>query len=252
MTRTIAVVSQKGGVGKTSLVQNLGAELAQNGRKVLLVDFDPQSNLTIGWGLDPGDGRATIYNALSEPGETAGCIVNLRQNLDLIPANLDLAGAELAFVSDFINRNNKLKKALDTLSGYDILLIDGPPSLGFFTINALMAASEILLPLQVQAYAYKALDQLLEIVDEVREIHSELILSGIVLTMYDVRNALTTTVEEMTRERFGDLVHQTVIPVNVRIAEAPLSGVSIGEYEANSKGAQAYRSLAQEVLSGKA
>jgi chromosome partitioning protein len=250
MTRIIAVVSQKGGVGKTSLVQNLGAELAQLGTKVLLVDFDPQSNLSIGWGIDPGDERPTIYHALNEPTRTAETIINLRPQLDLIPANLDLAGAELAFIQDFINRNNKLKKALDTLSGYDLILIDGPPSLGFFTVNALFAANEILLPLQTQVYAYKALDQLFEIVNDIREVHQTLAFTGIVLTMYDSRNSLTTTVEEMARQRFGELVYQTVVPVNVRIAEAPLDGQPIGEYEPDSKGAEAYRALAREVLHG--
>lgn len=249
MTRTIAVVSQKGGVGKTSLVQNLGAELALMGQRTLLVDFDPQSNLTIGWGLDPGEERLTIYNAMVDPEQTPNCVVNLRPDLDLIPANLDLAGAELAFIQDFINRNNKLKKALSPLDSYDLILIDGPPSLGFFTINAMIASSEILLPLQVQAYAYKALDQLLSIMQEIREIHPKLTLGGIVLTMYDSRNALTGTIEDMVRQRFDDMVFNAVIPVNVRIAEAPLDGISIGEYEPNSKGAEAYRTLAEEVIS---
>ncbi len=247
ITRSIAVVSQKGGVGKTSLVQNLGAELVNAGKRVLLIDFDPQSNLTIGWGLDPNTERPTIYQAMLKPLHAVSYVVGLRENLDIIPANLDLAGAELAFINA-IDRNNKLRKVLQHLPGYDFILIDGPPSLGFFTVNALAATSEVLIPLQVQAYAYKALDQLLAIIEQVQEVNPELVLSGFVLTMYDRRNALTATVEELARRRFGKKVFQTVIPVNVRIAEAPLDGTSVGDYDAKSKGAIAYVQLAQEVL----
>ncbi len=247
MTRTIAIVSQKGGVGKTSLTQNVGAELATLGKRVLLIDFDPQSNLTIGWGLDPNGDRSTIYQAMINPPGASGCVLNLRPNLNLIPANLDLAGAELAFINA-IDRNNKLRKVLQHLSGYDFILIDGPPSLGFFTVNALAAVNEVLIPLQVQAYAYKAIDQLLAIIGQVREVNPELRLLGLALTMHDRRNALTGTVEDLARRRFGELIFRTVVPVNVRIAEAPLDGTSVGEYESTSKGAQAYVQLAQEVL----
>lgn len=247
MTRSIAVVSQKGGVGKTSLVQNLGAELVNVGLRVLLIDFDPQSNLTIGWGLDPNADRPTIYQAMLKPLQATDCVVTLRPNLDLIPANLDLAGAELAFINA-IDRNHKLKKVLQHIPGYDFIIIDGPPSLGFFTVNALAAVSEVLIPLQVQAYAYKALDQLLAIIGQVQEVNSDLHLLGIVLTMYDKRNALTSTVEDLARQRFGSQIFKTAIPVNVRIAEAPLDGASVSEYEATSKGAQAYCQLAQEVM----
>jgi chromosome partitioning protein len=249
MTRIISIVSQKGGVGKTSLVQNLGAELARAGHEVLLVDFDPQSNLTTGWGLDPGADRPTIYDAMSSPDIAAECILSIRPHLDIIPANLDLAGAELAFINA-IDRNNRLSKTLAPVTGwYDFILIDGPPSLGFFTVNALAAATEILLPLQVHPYAYKAIDQLMGIVAQVREINPRLDFSGIVLTMYDQRNSLTRAIEDETRRRFGDLVHEAVIPINVRVAEATLDGISVGEYEAASSGAQAYQALAQEVIS---
>lgn len=248
MTRTFAVVSQKGGVGKTSLVQNLGAELARAGRRILLVDFDPQSNLTTGWGLDPGATPATVYDAMSEPPEADAAILPLRPQLDLIPANLDLAGAELAFINA-IDRNTRLRKALQPVaSDYDMVLIDGPPSLGFFTVNALAAASEIIIPLQVHPYAYKAVDQLLTIVQQVQEINPDLRLTGIALTMYDRRNSLTAAIEDATRQRFGSLVFETVIPINVRVAEATLDGVSVGEYEETSAGAQAYEALAKEVI----
>lgn len=248
MTRVVAICSQKGGVGKTSLTQNLGAELARLGQRVLVVDFDPQSNLTSGWGLDPNEERPTIYSAMLEPKQAQACIIQHRPNMDLIPANLDLSGAELQFLAA-VDRNTKLKKALAPIkAGYDFVLIDGPPSLGFFTVNALTAASEIILPLQAQVYAYKALDQLLDIVAQVQEINPGLRLSAIVLTMYDVRNSLTLSVDELARKRFGDLVLQTVIPINVRIAEAPASGISVREFEARSSGAEAYRNLAKEIV----
>lgn len=248
MTHVVAVASQKGGVGKTALTQNLGAELALAGQRVLLVDLDPQSNLTSGWGLDPDSDRPTIYTAMLQPERAPECVISLRPSLDLIPANLDLSGAELQFIAA-VDRNTKLKKALrPLLSRYDYVLIDGPPSLGFFTVNALVAADTVLVPLQAQVYAYKAIDQLLAIIEQVQEIHPDLKMGGIVLTMYDVRNSLTFSVEEIARQRFGDLVLETVVPINVRIAEAPLDGVSVGEYDAASKGAGAYRELAQEVL----
>lgn len=248
MTHVVAVASQKGGVGKTALTQNLGAELARSGQKVLVVDFDPQSNLTMGWGIDPDSDRPTIYTAMLEPNHVEACVIHHRPNLDIIPANLDLSGAELQFIAA-VDRNTKLKKALRAiLGGYDYVLIDGPPSLGFFTVNALVAADMVLVPLQCQVYAYKAIDQLLEIIAQVQEIHPDLEIGGIVLTMYDVRNSLTISVEEIARARFGDQVLQTTVPVNVRIAEAPLDGVSVGEYEPSSSGAEAYRALAKEVL----
>lgn len=248
MTEIYSVVSQKGGVGKSSLVQNLGAELALLGRRVLLVDFDPQSNLTTGWGLDPLALRYTIYDALGQPELSADTIVPLRPNLDLLPANLDLAGAELAYINA-IDRNNKLRKALQPVAAaYDLILIDGPPSLGFFTVNALVAATHFLVPLQVHPYAYKAIDQLLAIVEQVREINTRLDLLGIVLTMHDRRNSLTGVIEDAVRQRFADYVFETKIPINVRIPEATLDGVSVGEYEPMSSGAMAYRALAEEIV----
>jgi chromosome partitioning protein len=248
MTRVIAVASQKGGVGKTSLTQNLGAELVRAGRRVLLVDFDPQSNLTSGWGLDPGADRNTIYTAMLHPEQAQDCVIHKRPNLDLLPANLDLAGAELQFMGA-VDRNIKLQDALTPLlDAYEYVLIDGPPSLGFFTVNALVAADEVLIPLQCQVYAYKAIDQLLTIIEQVRKLHPPLTVTGIVLTMYDVRNSLTISVEENARKRFGDLVYKTAIPVNVRIAESPLTGTSIGDYDPLSRGAKAYQALAKEII----
>lgn len=249
MTKIIATVSQKGGVGKTSLVQNLGAELAKGGQRVLLVDFDPQSNLTIGWGLDPVEERPTIYQALLNPVQGESAIVRIRPRLDLLPASLDLAGADPQFAGE-IDRHLKLRKALAPVRDkYHYIIIDGPPSLGFFTSSAMVAATDILIPLQVHAYAYKALDQLLPIVEKVQELNTKLQIMGIVLTMYDRRNALTDSIERTARKRFEALVLKTTIPINIKIAEAPLDGVSVSEYAPNSAGAKAYQLLAQEVLS---
>ena len=248
MTRAVAICSQKGGVGKTSLTQNLGAELVAAGQRVLLVDFDPQSNLTTGWGIDPDEDRSTVYTAMLNPDDTASCIVNLRPQLDLIPANLDLAGAELEFLMG-VGRDTRLQRALAPVADrYDFILIDGPPSLGFFTINAMVAATELFIPLQAQVYAYKAVDQMLRIFEQVQQVNPALRLSAIILTMYDTRNSLTFSVEEIVRERFRELVLQTTIPVNVRIAEAPLDGVPVREYEPGSRGAEAYKAAAQEIL----
>ena len=248
MARIIAVVSQKGGVGKTSLVQNLGAELALTGMRVLVVDFDPQSNLTTGWGVDPGEVSPTIYDCLSDPKITETAVIEIRPNLDLIPANLDLAAAEMAYVNA-IDRNTRLRKALASMNdAYDVIMIDSPPSLGFFTVNALAGATDYMIPLQVHPYAYKAMEQLLEIVEQVREINGALQLMGIVLTMHDRRNSLTDAIESAARDRFKEAVFDSVIPINVRIPEATLDGISVGEYESSSSGAVAYHNLAQEVI----
>ena len=248
MTRIMAIVSQKGGVGKTSLAQNLGAELAAQGQLTLLVDLDPQSNLTTGWGVDPYQPRLTTYDAMTDPEQSVQTMLELRPNLYLMPANLDLAGAELAFINA-IDRNTKLRKALAPIAHhFDIILLDGPPSLGFFTVNALAAATEILIPLQVHPYAYKALDQLMGIVDQVGEINPSLRLSGIVMTMYDQRNSLTSAIEDAARQRFPDVVFDTVIHRNTKLGEAPSYGESIINYDVNSRGASNYLSLAKEVI----
>ncbi len=251
--KIFAVASQKGGVGKTSLVQNVGFELAKTGKRVLMIDFDPQSNLTFGFGLAPEELDKTIYTALLEPKKTASTIKNIRKNLDLIPASLDLAGAELAFAGAILDGYSKLRDVIRQIAGYDFVIIDCPPTLGFFTINALAAATDVLIPLQTHAYAYKAIDQLLPIIDQVRErANSKLRLAGIVLTMFDVRNNLSIVVADQARGRFNGLVFENVVPINVRVAEAPLDGKAVAEIDAESRGSRAYRAIAKEVLNGKA
>ncbi len=247
MTRTIAVVSHKGGTGKTSLAQNLGHEFSQAKQRTLLVDFDPQSTLTIGCGLDPGADRPTIYHAMTTPNETPNIVIRLPY-YDIMPSNLDLAYAEQEFAGHF-DRNDKLKDALAPVRDrYDVILIDSPPSLGFFAFNALMAATEAVIPLQVQPYAYRMLDSTLRLIELVRKGNPTLKLTSIVLTLYDRRVTLTKSVEDAARTDHGTLVAQSVIPTNISIAEATLEGTPVAVYDPTSTGAQSYRELAQELM----
>jgi len=244
MTEIIAVVSHKGGTGKTSLVQNLAYELS--GQRVLVVDLDPQSSLTVGCGLDPALDRQTLYHALHQPEATTDAIVQLAQ-FDLLPANLDLALAEHQFM-DQPDRNDKLKDVLAQVDiNYDYILIDSPPSLGFFAFNAPAAATQMIVPLQCEPYAYKTLDHTLQIIELIQQSNPLLELKAIVLTMVDRRLTLARSVEGMVRQRFGDIVPETIIPVNVAIAEATLDGVPVALYAPKSTGALAYRALAEEL-----
>jgi chromosome partitioning protein len=243
-----AIVSQKGGVGKTSLVQNVGAELAAAGRDTLLIDFDSQANLTQGWGLDPGEDRPTIYDALLNPARAAGAVISLRPRLDLIPANLDLAGAELQFAADF-DRNGKLKAAIKGIvHRYTHVLIDTPPTLSFLTSNALIAAQRVIIPLQCQFYALKALAPVFDIVQRAAQVNEGLQVYTIVPTMYDSRNSLSGPVVDAARAEYADLVSRTVIPVNVRIADAPIHGLPVREHDELSTGASAYQQLVEELF----
>lgn len=245
MTQIIAVVSHKGGTGKTSLAQNVGYELGRQ-KRVLLVDFDPQANLTLGSGVEPREARLTVFHALHNSAETPAVILTL-DGYDLLPADLDLALGEQQFAAHY-DRNNKLQDALHAVQdSYDYILIDSPPSLGFFAFNVLTAATDVLIPLQCQPYALRAVDSTLKLVDLIGKNNRALKVKGIVLTMYDRRVALTKSVERAAREKFGRLIPQTNIPVNVSIAEAGLAGQPVTQYAAASAGAKAYAALTMEL-----
>jgi len=252
MARIISVANQKGGVGKTTTCINLGAALAARGRRVLLVDTDPQSNLTIGLGLNPYDEQqATTYEVLLNPERGASfAIQQTAYGLDVIPATIEMAAAEMELAGR-IGRESLLREALQPcVSTYDYILLDPPPSLGLFTLNALVAANEVLIPLQVQIYALRGLAQLQQTITLVQKLNPALRIGGVVCTMVDRRNNLSTAVEQDIRGRFGDMVYQTVIPQNIRLAEAPGSGLPILQYDATSAGALAYTALAEEVDHG--
>ncbi|NJL06714.1 MAG: ParA family protein [Chloroflexaceae bacterium] len=253
MTRIIALANQKGGVGKTTTTLNLGAALAERGRRVLLVDLDPQSNLTMGLGINPNDQEQTTYDVLLNPMTSPSvAIVTITDTLALIPATLDMAAAELELAGQ-IGREFLLRDALShIIHRYEFILIDSPPSLGLFTLNALTAATEVLIPVQLEVYSLKGLAQLQRTIGLVQRINPQLEIGGILCTMVDRRKNLALTVEARIRELFGDLVYQHSIPDNVRLAEAPGAGQPILTYDSTSTGAQAYRALAEEVDYGQA
>ncbi len=246
--RIIAIINQKGGVGKTTTAINLGAYLAQAGKTVLLVDFDPQGNATSGLGVSKNEQKLTTYEVLLNPASLADAILQTGQEkLYLLPANANLAAAEVELVNE-PGREHKLHAAL-ALAQYDYVLVDCPPALGLLTINALAATDLVLIPVQAEYYAIEGLSQLLNIVQRVREsVNPELVLLGVVLTMYDKRTSLAEQVEAEMQKHFGDTLFNTVIPRNVRLAEAPSYGRSIAAHDRWSKGARAYKQLASEVI----
>jgi chromosome partitioning protein len=245
MARIIAVLNQKGGVGKTTTAINIGAYLAKQGKKVLLVDLDPQGNATSGLGVDKLQITQTTYSLLLESADFNNVRHTTSQkNLDILPTNADLSGAEVQ-LAGVPERELVLKRALhDIPEGYDLILIDCPPSLGLLTVNALTAATDVLIPVQTEYYAMEGLSQLIQTIQRVQEgLNQSLRILGVVMTMYDSRTSLSEIVRV-----FGDLVFKTVIPRNVRLAEAPSHGLSVMEYDKWSKGARAYKALAKEVL----
>lgn len=250
MARRISIVNQKGGVGKTTTSINLSAALAEQGQRVLLVDMDAQGNATSGLGTDTGSIENAVYHVLMGACSARDAIMpSAFTGLDILPATVDLAGATVDLVP-VEDREYQLRTALDAVNDdYDYILIDCPPSLGVLTINGIVASDEIIIPVQAEYYALEGLGQLLRTIDLIREhLHDELHILGAVMTMFDRRNKLSQAVFQDIYKHFPDTVFRTIIPRNVRLAEAPSFGKPITEYDGGSTGARAYDKLAREVM----
>jgi chromosome partitioning protein len=250
MKKILAITNQKGGVGKTTTSVNLAASLAATKQRVLLIDLDPQGNATMGSGVDKRTLQRTVYHVLLGEAEIRETRVSSTSGkYDVVPANRELAGAEIELV-DIEHRETRLKSALDSIEAeYDYVLIDCPPSLNLLTVNALCAAQAVLIPMQCEYYALEGLSDLVQTVKKVRtHLNPNLEIEGLLRTMYDPRNMLAQQVSAQLQQHFGDKVYRTVIPRNVRLAEAPSHGVPVLGLDKASKGAKAYLALAGEML----
>ncbi len=250
MAKVIAVANQKGGVGKTTTSINLGASLGAVQRRVLLIDLDPQGNATMGSGIDKHALTTSSYDVLMGEATLDEVVVAVEHGrYTLAPSNGDLTGAEVALLEE-LGRELRLKQALGpVLDTYDYVLIDCPPSLSMLTVNALVAADAVIIPMQCEYYALEGLSDLLNTIEKIHKIlNSRLKVAGLLRTMFDARNNLSTQVSQQLVEHFGDKVYSTVIPRNVRLAEAPSHGMPAIRYDRNSSGALAYLSLAREIL----
>ena len=250
MGRIIAIANQKGGVGKTTTSTNLSACLAEKNKKVLLVDIDPQGNATSGVGLNKSELENTVYDMIIGECEIEDCLIeNALDNLDVLPSNVNLSGAEIDLIG-IDDREYILKKNIDKIrDNYEYIIIDCPPSLNMLTVNAMTTADTVLVPIQCKYYALEGLSQLLHTINLVKErLNPELEMEGVVFTMYDARTNLSLEVVENVKNNLKQSIYKTIIPRNVRLAEAPSHGLPINLYDSKSVGAESYRLLADEVI----
>jgi len=249
MTNITAIANQKGGVGKTTTTINLATALCSIGKKVLIIDLDPQANASTGLGINEEDRKENIYDLLVSEKHKKESIKNtLIPTLDIIPATTDLAAAELEFVG-LKERESRLKNILNQIQEYDNIMIDCPPALGLLTINGLVASDSVIIPLQCEFFALEGLSSLMFTINSIQKSYnSKLEIEGVVLTMFDKRNSLSSLVEKDVRSHLGDMVYSTVIPRNVRISEAPSHGKPVLIYDVGCSGSKAYIDLAKEVI----